>query len=156
MPCKEKVCFFKLDTWAERRRLLKLTIHLPKEVTEHLYCRLLSSASKVEADQKDDFWLTKTFFGGEENKQPPTRPNPHILNNLCIVVKGKQASAWFGVFFSALSSKATPNPAESTQTQGCCCLPSYKAQERIFILANSEQFSLKASTQHALLTPWQP
>lgn len=63
---------------------------------------------------------------------------------------------FFLFFSSALYSKATPHPADGAQTQGCCCLPSYNAQERICILAISEQFSLKASTQHALLTPWEP
>lgn len=99
---------------------------------------------------------TETFsWGGwRGRKQPPTHPHPHILNNVCIVVR---ASAWFWFFFfSALSSKVIPHPADSAQTKGCCCLPSYKAQEGIFILANSDQFSLKGSTQHTLLTPWQP
>jgi len=112
-------------------------------VTEHLYCPLLSSASKGKADCKDDFWLKKDIFlRGGENSHPPTHPNQHVLNNLCIVVRGKQASAWFGAFFfPALFSNATPLPADSAQPQGCCCLPSYNAQGGIFILAISEQFS---------------
>lgn len=107
------------------------------------------------------FGWTKTFSWGGQNQPPPTLT---YFEQSLYSGEGKMDFGslvvylflFFLFFSSAFYSKATPHPADGAQTQGCCCLPSYNAQERICILAISEQFSLKASTQHALLTPWEP
>lgn len=112
LPWTEKACFFILDT-GQRSRLLKLTknIYLPKEVTGHLYCILLSSASKGEADLKDKLWLNLTFSWGTKKAMTHLPKLTHFEQSLCRG-KGKVGFSLVCGFFSAHSSKATPHSAD--------------------------------------------
>lgn len=98
----------------------------------HIYTALLR-----EVEQKNDFWLNKKHFLGEEESKPYPPPWTLILNNLSIVMVENKLQQRFGFSFCPFC-KDTPHPADSVQLQGCCCLPSYQVQEGISTLANWE------------------
>lgn len=148
-PEKRECTFFgqRGDIWAVRR-LCKLTknTHLPKSwwsiSTLHFWVRY---------SRKMFSGWTKNIFLERKKANHTHPPKPLILNNLSIVMMESRLQLGFGFSFCPFC-KDTSHPTDSAQPQGCCCLPSYQVQEGISTLANSEQFPLKASAQHAILT----
>lgn len=142
---KEDVCLCTLDTWAGWGRLfvLNTNIHLPKPVAECLYYALLHSASKGQIHQKDDFWLNKDISGEGVcvricvcRKQPLTHPleSTYVEQSL----HSGEGEMDFGLVFrdfSVFSSKATPHPADSTQTPRTLISPNLQRTGRHICLA---------------------